>query len=307
MNRWQRATSWRVGALAAFLLVLTPLSLAYAADPGAHAQVVKMRVEVTDAGFGPGGDFAIEVEQGHQVELTFAWAHVGYPQERHIMILDMGDQKLEWDEINFEKREATQSFVADKPGSFNFRCDLDCDIHDYLQKGTLKISRGGAGGGSIAYTPTALSLSSSSLVTAGDPVILTAALRDAQGKPVAKAEIRFLQDASFAGTKAQMEIGVAKTDANGVAFLEFQPVMADRQQTITATFAGKGLFAESQQAIQITEAGVPPSAYEMASIGLEPLRRWAPFGLAGIILGVWATFGFVMFRAFGMAWARPRS
>ncbi len=295
MISWHRPSRWAVAGALALLLSALPLHLATAEGP------VKLRVEVNDAGFKPE---AIKVEQGQVVELTFVWAHVGYVQEKHVMVLDIGGQRLEWEEINFEKREATQQFFADKPGTFGFNCDLDCDIHDYLQKGTLKITRGSGGSGAPAYTPTALNLSASSLVTAGDPVVLTVALRDTQGKPVPKAEIRFLQDTSFAGAKAQMEIGVAKTDANGVAFLEFQPVMAERQQTITATFAGMGLYAESQEAIQLTEAGIPPPAYKTAAIGLEPLRRWAPLALAGIILGVWTTFGFVMFQALSVARAR---
>ena len=299
MTKWYRRAITSVAVAMALLLPAMALHLAYADQP----EALKVRVEINDGGFnGNPGDFTIEVEQGQLVELTFVWDQKGYVQDEHIMVL--AGYKLEWDPINSEHREATLTFIADKPGTFDLKCDEDCQIHDILQQGTLKVTRGAGGSGAPAYVPTALSLSSSSLVTAGDPVVLTAGLRDTAGKPVSKAEVRFLQDTTFAGTKAQMEVGVGKTDANGVAFLTFHPTLADHYQTITATFAGMGLYAESQEAIQITEAGVPPAAYKTAAIGLEPLRRWAPVALAGIILGVWSTFGFVMFQALSVARAR---
>lgn len=214
--------------------------------------------------------------------------------------------KLESDKINSEHREATIKFIADKPGDFTFKCDLDCEVHDYLQKGHLKVGRTG-GGGTTSLTPTTLSLTPSDWITGGAPITLTTVLKDSRGAPISKAEVSFAVDAEFAGTKGKMELGKARTDANGMASLSFQPTLSASKQTITARFDGMGIYGESQQATEITQVGVPPSAYRMESIGLESLRHWAPtaFGLA--ILAIWSTFGFVLYRAFSISRVRSKT
>ncbi|MBI3953906.1 MAG: Ig-like domain repeat protein [Chloroflexi bacterium] len=312
MTRWYYGTLLATALLAALLLAALPRHLALAQGP----EPVKIRVETVDAGFkcapvsknclgDQSGDFIIEVEQGSLVELTFAWAHVGYAHEEHIMVLP--GYRLETDKLTSEHREATMKFVADKPGSFNFKCDLECEVHDYLQRGRLKVSRGGSGGAAAAaLTPTALALTPSSWVTAGDPLSLMAVLKDAQGTPVSKGEVRFYLDAEFAGTKGKMEIGTAKTDKNGVALLSYRPALAARQQKITAHFEGMGVYGESQQAVELQEVGVPPPAYTTAPVGLESIRHWAPTALAAAVLAVWSVFGFVLYQAIGIARVHAR-
>ncbi len=306
MSRWGIAALTATALLGALTLAVGAPQLAYAQGP----EPVKIRVETVDSGFQcapvsknclgeQSGDFVIEVAQGSLVELTFVWAHVGYFQEEHVMILE--GYKLETDKLTREHPEATLKFIADKAGGFTFKCDLDCDVHDYLQRGHLKVGRGGGGGGAAVFTPTALSLTPSSWVTAGDPVSLTAVLKDAKGAPVPKAEVRFYVDASFVGTKGKMAIGTAKTDANGVAFLDYRPTLATRQQVIMAAFEGMGVYAESQGSIELQEVGVPPAAYTTAPIGLEVIRHWAPTALAAAVLSVWSVFGFVLYQAIGIA------
>ncbi|MBI4199883.1 MAG: hypothetical protein HY535_05380 [Chloroflexi bacterium] len=328
--------------MAALLMGAVPVAVAHAADPPAHVEAVKIRVDLTDGGFnGEPGDFVLEVEQGHVVEMTFVWAHVGYVEEEHIMLLE--GYKLETEKLNFQNREGTIKFIADKPGTFVFKCDLDCDVHDYLQRGYLKVKRAGSappptqegqgtgsptgaapsgatasGSGTAPSSgqavpvagptllPTKLSVSPSSWVTGGEPITLMAVLTDAKGKPVPKAEVRFSLDTDFAGTKGQVALGVAKTDGNGVAFLDYQPTLGARRHAIAASFEGQGLYDESQQVIQVEEVGVPPSAYTMPPIGLAGFRHWAPRALVLTIVVVWATFGFILYQALGVRWARAR-
>ncbi|MBI2912061.1 MAG: hypothetical protein HYY05_07950 [Chloroflexi bacterium] len=305
-------------ALLALLLPLAPASVTQAADP------VKLRVELNDGGFnGNPGDFTIEVEQGALVELTFVWAHRALLANEHIIVLE--GYKLEWDKLNFQQREASVQFIADKPGTFTFKCDLDCDIHEHLQKGHLKVKRSGEGS-AAALTPTTLALSPSAWETGGEPVLLTVALQDAQGAPVSKAEIRFFLDAEFAGIQGKMDLGTAKTGADGTASLKFRPTLAEAQQSITARFEGVGLYDESQQAIEIQVVKEPPPAYVMAPVGLErrlppgpqvlffsvapsnplaPALAWgldhvAPLTLATVLLAIWSTFGFVLYQTLGI-------
>lgn len=301
MTRRSRRTMLSAAVLALLLIVAGPHRLAHASGP----EPVKIRVEVTDAGFNDEpGDFVIEVEQGALVELTFVWAHQGYVQEEHIFVLE--GYKLESDKIDFHNRETTVTFVADQPGTFDFKCDLDCELHDYLQAGHLKVGRGGGGGAAASLTPTTLTVSPSSWVSVGDPITLMAVLKDASGVPVPKAELHFRVDAEFVGTRGQMKIGTARTDANGVAFLDYQPTLALQQQTITAHFEGLGIYDESEQAIVIKEVVTPPPAYTVAPPSLEPVRHWAPLALTGVLLSVWLIFGFVLYQMYGIFRARSR-
>ena len=263
------------------------------------AGTVKVRVEITDVGFQPQ---TIEVPQGRLVELTFVWAHVGYIQEEHIMVLE--GYKMESDKLDREHRETTIKFVADKSGTFTFKCDAVCEIHDYLQTGQLKVSRGG--GGTVALTPTTLALTPSSWVTAGDPVSVMAVLHDPTGGPVAKAEIQLFLDTEFAGTKGKILLARVKSDANGVAFLDYQPTTNQALHQITGHFEGMGVYAESQQAIELQAIAAPASAYHQELIGLESARHWAPIGFVVGALAVWLSLGFVLYQAVGVAWVRTR-
>ncbi|MDO8531377.1 MAG: hypothetical protein Q7T26_04300 [Dehalococcoidia bacterium] len=316
MVSWTRRAAI-VAAVLVALLALTPLRVARADDP------VKLRVEITDSGFaynGKEGDPVIEVEQGKLVEMTFVWAHKGYIHDEHIIVLE--GYKLESDKLTSEHKEFTFKFLADKPGTFRFKCDLDCEIHDFMQRGALNVRRGGGGGGAAALTPTKLNVSPSSWVTGGETVALMASLNDGSGNPVPKAEVRFLLDAEFAGRKGKMDIGSAKTDAKGVAFLDFKPTLATNQYAITARFEGMGVYAESEQAIAIQSTGAPPSAYVMESTGLgiippwaasltvgvadrplihQLLDHWATSGLALVVLAVWGIFGFILYQAFSIS------
>ena len=317
MVSWTRPAAIVAAALVA-LLALTPMRVAHADDP------VKLRVEITDSGFaynGKEGDPVIEVEQGKLVELTFAWTHKGYVNDEHIIVLE--GYKLESDKLTSAHREFIFKFLADKPGTFRFKCDLDCEIHEQMQRGALKVQRSGGGGGAAAsLTPTKLDVTPSSWVTGGDTVALMATLQDGSGNPVPKAEVRFLMDAEFVGRKSKMDIGSAKTDAKGVAFLDFKPTLATTQYAITARFDGMGVYAESEQAIAIQSTGAPPPAYVMEPTGLEimppwaaPLTvgvadrpiihqildHWATFGLTLGVLAVWAIFAFILYQAFSIS------
>ncbi len=326
MTRWLRRAIKCAAVLMALLFVATPLHMALA-HAQAVAEPVKIRVEVTDGGFQPE---TIEVEQGQLVEITFVWAHEAYVQEEHIMVLE--GYKLETDKITSEHRESTFKFVADKVGSFNFKCDLECDTHDFLQKGSLKIKAGAggtapagaasSGGSTSALTPTSVTLNSSAL-TAGGPVTLTAVLRDAGGTPVPKAEVGFYVEADFVGTKSEMEVGRAKTDPQGVATMNYLPTIDASKLKVTARFEGVGIYSESQQAIEIAQNGAPTSAYTEAPIGLEnaptfvwlgsgsqnraasvwswSINHWGPLTIFLVVFGVWLTLAYVLYQVHGIS------
>ena len=297
-TRWSgsRPLARRALALAAFLLAMLPLHPAHAQEQ----RPVEIRIPITDAGFdGQSGEYTIEVQEGALVEITFVWSHQAYPLEEHIIVFE--GYKVESDKIDAQHREATVKFIADKPGTFGFKCDLECDLHDHLQKGILKVIPRGGGGGGASFSATTLALTPSTWATGGDPVNITAVLKDANGAPVPKAEILFTIAAEFVGTKGDMEIGRARTDANGVAFFEFQPTLGIKQHKITAHFSRMGIYEQSESSVQIEEVGVPRAAYEVAPIGLESIAHWAPAALLVVVLGVWLTLGYVLYQAIAIA------
>ncbi len=322
MNKtYLRMLCYIAGVVALLLLVAPRVVLAQGPAP------VKLRVEVTDNGFNPD---TIEVQQGQTVELTFVWSQQAYPNDEHIITLD--GYKLESDKINSDHREATLKFIADKPGDFIFKCDLDCQVHDLLGAGHLKVTGGSGSGTSAALTPTKLTVSPSSWVTAGEPIILMAVLKDDKRAPVSKAEVRFTLQAEFAGSHGAMEIGTAKTDYNGVAFLAYRPTVQTMLQNITAQFDRMGLYAPSKQSFQIRLIGTPPSAYQVSPLGLPdtpvyaslstraPLPiaapataalswsvgHWQEAPLVLLVGGVWAIFAYVLFQVLGIAWTGRR-
>ncbi len=302
-----------------YRIMLILLLLVVASSPRVLAQasqveLVKIRLAVTDAGIecldgcsivqigGNKWAYTIEVEQGARVELTFVWSHQSYLRDEHIMVLK--DYNLEWDKISSGNREATLQFIADKPGAFNFKCDLECEIHDFMQQGTLEVKRGG---GAAAFSPTLLKVSSSVPSTAGEAITLMAVLKDAtSGDPVPKAEIHFYIDAEFAGAHGKMQIGKAKSDSNGIAFFDFQPTLSVPQYRITAHFAGAGIYDESENTVTIVETGVPPAAYTVDPENLPGVRFWAPPVLAGILAGIWLAFAYVLFQVYGIWKDRAR-
>jgi len=314
--------SCRYGALnAAALLVALWLAMGPALARWSHVahaetqEVVKIRVEVTDGGFRPP---TIEVEEGSMVELTFVWAHQAFLLDEHVIVLE--GYKLESDKINSDHREATIRFVADKPGTFAFKCDLQCESHDLLLNASLKVKRGsGSAGGSASFTSTDLNISASATATSGEVVTLTVVLKDVTGVAVPKAEVRFYLDAEFVGTRGQMEIGKARTDANGVAVWAYQPTLDVPQYNITARFEGMGVYGESQEAIAIQELVAPPSAYTVAPAGLEgapkfptsvglgdtaesawswSVSHWGPLLLMLMVVGAWVTFIYVLYNVY---------
>jgi hypothetical protein len=305
-----RIMSKRFWYAASILLWASALMLTPIVDT-VHAQEhepMRIVLEITDAGYnclegcdnvlfteniwGP----TIEVKQGQLVELVFMWAHQAYPREEHIMVLE--EYNLEWDEITYHNREASLRLIADQPGTFMFKCDLKCDLHDYMQRGYLTVTHGNEESGAALRSDTSLTLnaSPSPWVAAGESVTVQSVLKDKEGAPVPRANILFYLDAEFAGVQQKMEVGKGRTDAAGTAALEFRPTLAMEYQNITARFEGMGVYAESQEVIELQVFGEPPPAYSLAPIGLESIRFGVSLGFIAVVLGVWMVFAFVAYQ-----------
>jgi hypothetical protein len=241
----------------------------------------------------------LDIPAGSLVEITFIWAHRAYPYEEHIMVLD--GYGLESDLIDRDNRETTLRFIASEAGAFTFKCDLHCDLHDYMQRGTIRIGRGGGDVSAPQYTPTLLDLRAPAPVISGlEPVELTVTLSDNDGEPLERAELHFYIDAEFGGVRDLVHAGVVRTDESGIAQYRFQPFTADPDQRVLVRFAGMGIYDQSEQEITLKLTGSPPSAFVSEESRIESLKQGARIGVGLVIGAVWLTLAFVFVQALRM-------
>lgn len=260
-----------------------------------EGEPVKITIRTTDGGFDPA---VVEVEQGKLVELTFVWDHAAYPQEEHIMVIS--GYKLETELIDAEHRETTVKFVAAQSGTFDFKCDLECELHDSYQNGQI-IVKPSSGGTAAQLVPSKLVVDpANGVLIRGGTVSIGATLVGEDGEPIPRAEVRFYARQEFLGKTDLMEIGVTKTLPNGFATLLYRPT-TDSPRTLVAKFEGVGLYDATEQEIALVGSDqFVPRAGEVPDDTLRGLKGAAHVGLVVVIAGVWIAFGFMAFQALGI-------
>ena len=288
-------SSLRLAALV--IIVLTALA-AFVPRPGYADDAVKLTVKVTDAGFEPA---TVTVSQGQLVELTFEFAQTAYPDDEHVFTID--GYKLTTDKIDKNHKTATVKFIATKVGVFPFSCDIECAIHEPLQTGQLKVTAGGGAG--AALTPTKLQIDPvANIAVRGDRVIVTATLKAVDGEPIPKADVTFLIEQQFVGTAGLMEVGTAKTGAAGVAQLVYRPRETDPKKMVVR-FSGQGIYDATEAAIQLPGNQVFGPPPKTAGSDILDLKRGAKFGLIIVIVAIWGTFAFILYRAWSLRTNQP--
>jgi len=290
MKRTTRLIRWLTVLSIAMLFALIPVvgtRVALADD-----QPVKITVKITDSGFQPD---TIEVSAGQIVEITFVWAHQAYPNEEHIIVFE--GVKAESDKITKANPEATVKFVATTPGTFGFKCDIECDLHDSLQKGVLKVKAGS--GTAAALQPSKISVEPSGVAVRAETVKVSALLLDKDGQPIPKAEVTFYSPRKFMGREGLVEVGIAKTGPTGQANLSYKPTTTEAQK-IVVRFEGGGLYDASETTVDVPGSRLFGPAKAETHISLKGLRDWAPLGFITIILGIWAAFAFMLYQAWSI-------
>ena len=288
--------------IAVVAIALSALASIGSVQPALAADPVKITIKVTDSGFDPN---SIEVPAGSQVELTFVWDSPAHPEDEHIIVIE--GYKLESEKINRLNKETVVKFIADKSGSFNFKCDFECDTHDSLQHGTIKVGggAGGAAGGASAFQPSKLVIDPiSGVLVSGNIVSIAANLQDKDGKPIAKAEILFFADRQFLGRHGEVQIAVGKTDASGNVHATYHPTDPAGGKII-ARFAGVGLYDKSETTYDLAASGrFQPVPEEATSDDLHGIKGAAPLVLVSLIGSVWLAFAFMLFQAWGISHVR---
>ncbi len=282
--------------------LLTVATLAFAllaalAIPGVHSaraeEPVKITVKVEDDRFTPD---TIELVQGALVEITFEWASKAHPENTHIIVLD--GLKLESELISAKNPKSTVKLVATNAGTFGFKCDVECEGHETLQKGTIKV-KAGASGGASNLQPSKISVESSGVFVQSNKVTLAAFLLDSSGQPIPKAEVTFYSEEEFVGQKGLVWVGTAKTTPTGLAKVVYYPTDSAPSKLVIR-FEGAGIYDASEQTIDLPGNRLfgPAPAPDHVSLGI--LRSGAPVVLVGIIGSIWAMFAFILYQAWSV-------
>ncbi|HEY5476516.1 MAG TPA: cupredoxin domain-containing protein [Tepidiformaceae bacterium] len=288
----------------AFILMVALIAIVPMASKSALADdgPTQITVKITDAGFDPA---TITVTQGASVELTFLWSQTQNTGDEHI--IQLSGYNMATDKLDKNNTSSTIKFIATKSGNFGFACNIECDIHSSLQNGTLKVTAagaaGGAAGGSAAPALTATKFTvdpAAGIALQGDHVSILGKLTDKDGQPVAKADVTFLLKEQFAGASGLMEVGTAKTGADGSVEFVYHPTTPDAESMVVH-FDGQGLYDASDANIELPASRnfVPALVEEHEQI--LTFKFWAKVGFVLVIGGVWSTLLFILFQAFGIS------
>lgn len=206
-------------------------------------------VEVSRYGFdGTPGELRLQVEEGQDVTITFLYGDGDLPNDNPHQIF-ISEYNISTDVLDRENRQSTVRFTASRTGEVTFTCVLFCTGHDNLQRGLIA-STPSTGTPAVGEAGSLL-FAVSEQAESGQPIILTAFLRDNKDKPVVGAPVKFLVEVDFF-IDGFMEIGEAVTNQDGVAELEY--VM---RQTGDRQVVARYIDIEATSAISLAESAEP--------------------------------------------------
>lgn len=304
-----RIGSLRLLTLAATLCALGLSGVAFAAAPppdqrprpslNDEPQVV--RIAVTNKGLDAKA-LEVKLEQGRPVELKFEYQET--INDNHTFELE--GYGLQTEALNPGHREVSLKFVPTQLGPVVFYCILDCEIHHYLQDQKLTVvpPGGGGTGAAVAERPTSLTLASLQQASKGEAVTVWATLRDADGKPITGAPVRFFVATQLFPDKPTA-VGNAATDAQGQAKFSYTP-RADGKFTLQAKFEGGGIYSTSDASYSLEASNAQPAYLEKPK-GLEAISHWAPTVVRLVLLGIWSTYAFVVYQIVRIGLAKRKA
>ena len=195
--------------------------------------------------------------------------------------------------------------AADTEGNFHF----EAAVPDDLPSGSVEVRATSGEDSAVARvtltgTAAAGELLATSLVFVAEQeedghVLLTATLTDAEGQPIAAAPVHFALKTTLLDVAGEVTLAEATTDAEGVASAEYEPTFGGDMEAV-ARFEGVGFHGESEAAASFEVTRFEP-AYVAEKSPLGVLRDWVPLAVALVVVGIWSTFGFVIYQVFRVA------
>lgn len=140
-------------------------------------------------------------------------------------------------------------------------------------------------------------------VPLGNTARIMARLEDAQGNPIPNATIVFTIPTAFAGTVAEMNIGEAQTNAEGIAILDYQ-LRIEGQNQFIARFYGTDTYQPADDSAVVLATGTKQLAQRTEGVRVPVLGSWT---LVVVLLGVWSVYLVVLFLVSQIPEARGRS
>ncbi len=269
-------------------LVLLVTLLATAFFPlSAHAHAQNVMISVSRDGFDHMADYTVEVEAGHEVTITFAYADgdLGSDNPHEIQIVGLGVD-LPAVIVSRDNPTATMTFTPTKTGTLTILCIIPCIGMEKLIGGTIKVANPRAAG---ASTSLALELTQRD----DESVLARVTLTDAKGNPIGAVPVVFTMRTSVGG---ELEIGAPMTMEDGSAALMI-PAVGGQKLLVSAEFVGGNGLSFAQNSAEITLSGIP------AVNPIGALSAAAPPPILALILlivlgSIWAVYGTVVYQVF---------
>ena len=156
----------------------------------------------------------------------------------------------------------------------------------------------GVGSAASAHaSPLRVSIASATNAVVGQPSEISATLVSPDtGNPMAGVDVTFLAHASFGKTDGYMEVGQARTNAQGIASVSYTPRDPGSEAIEVSYVPSDGAKAETATG-SIDVAGAPSQMYvQTAGIQVPGLNSWLIVGLLTIIWGTLFGVGVTVIR-----------
>lgn len=269
------------------LALITALLISTFYPALAHAHGQNITISVGREGFEHMANYAVEVEAGHEVTITFTYADedLGGDNPHEIQILGPG-VGLPAVIVSRDNPTATITFTPTETGTLSILCVIPCIGMEKLVGGMIRVVEPKATG---ASTSLAIELTQRD----DESVLARVVLTDARGNPISEAPVIFIMRTSVGG---ELEIGAPVTVEDGSAALMI-PAVGGQKLEVSALFEGGNGLSFAQNSAEFTMPGVPVvnPVGALSSPTPPPVLALVLFLVLG---GIWATYGVVAYQVF---------
>ncbi|MBI3160082.1 MAG: hypothetical protein HYZ26_10845 [Chloroflexi bacterium] len=250
-----------------------------------HAHPQGISISVGQFGFEGAPDFAVEVEAGHEVTLTFIYADLGLASDNpHIIRIEGLELDLPDVVVSRENPRATITFIATETGTLRILCIVPCVGMERLVGGQIRVVKPRATGAASILTITLEPRNDGS-------VLARVSLMDARGNPMRGVPIVFSQSTSVGGV---LDLGAPVTMDDGSAVMRI-PAAGNQEIWVTASFEGGNGLAYAETSARLAVTGTPME-HPLGALSSPAPPLVLALTLLVVLGGIWATYGYVFYQ-----------
>ena len=269
------------------LALITALLISTFHPTFTHAHSQNVSISVSRDGYDHMANYAVEVEAGHEVTITFNYADEDLDADNphKLWILGAG-VNLPAVEISRDNPTATITFTPTKTGTLTILCVNPCIGMEKLVGGTIKV---------VGPKPSGASASLALELTQRDDesVLARVMLKDARGSALSDVPIVLTMHTSLGG---ELELGTPVTVEDGSAVFVI-PAVSGQKLVVSALFEGGNGLSFAQNSGEITMPGAPV-AHPLGALSSPTAPPVLALILLVVLGGIWATYGMVVFQVF---------